>query len=67
VNADRHAGDQPYEDHRLAALADQVAHDRVGDLDERLRGLGGAGKRDESRRQVVSAVIVTDQHPGIAQ
>ena len=31
VDADRHAGDQPDEDHRLAALADQVAHDRVRD------------------------------------
>ena len=61
VHADRDPGDQPDEDHRLAALADQVAHDRVGDLDERLGGLGGAGKRDEPRRQVVRAAVVADQ------
>lgn len=67
VHAHRGAGDEADEDHGLAAGVHELTHDRVGELDNGLGRLGGAGERDELGGQVIGAMVVTDEKPHITQ
>jgi hypothetical protein len=67
VHAYRRPADQPDQDDGLAGPQGQVAHDRVGHVDDALGGLRRLGQADEPGREPVAAALVAGQQPGLTQ
>jgi hypothetical protein len=67
VYADCGPADQPDQDDGLAGLGGQLAHHRLGDVDDALRGLRRPGQPDQPGRQPVGAALVAGQQPGLAE
>jgi hypothetical protein len=67
VHAQRGPADQPDQEDGLAGPGGQLAHHRIGDVDDALRGLRRPGQPDDPRGQAVAAAFVAGEQPGLAQ